>query len=62
MIYDLSYANLVLYNDVLPVYDPKARGKEGGASAPLGTKDNPIKADDPNNAQMIRDIIKGYRH
>lgn len=62
MIYELSYANFVLYNDVLPVYDPEARKEDRGASAPLGTRENPIKADDPKNAQMIRDIIRGYRH
>lgn len=52
----------MLYNDVLPVYDPEARREDRGASAPLGTRENPIKADDPKNAQMIRDIIRGYRH
>lgn len=56
MLYELSYANLALYNSVLPTYRSKKDAK-----GELGTKENPLRADDPKNNQLIRDIIKGYR-
>lgn len=44
ILYELSYANLVLYSSVLPGYDD-----EKG--------DEVINADDPKNKQKIRELL-----
>jgi hypothetical protein len=45
ILYDLSYANLVLYSSVLPSYDDE---KED---------DEIINADDPRNKEKIRKLL-----
>lgn len=61
VLYELSYANLVLYDRVLPTYISKRDKKKGGKKLTCGTMDSPIRADDPRNKDLVRAIIKGYK-
>ena len=54
-VHEISYENLALYNATLPSYDNK---KDKGE---LGTKERPIKADDPKNKDLVRAIIRGEK-
>lgn len=46
----MSYTNLIMYNSVLPSYDPEA-GKS------KKNKGEYIDADDPKNKQKIRQLL-----
>lgn len=54
----ISFANVIMYDRVLPAYIPKDRNGSGGET---GTRDNPIRADDPKNRDMVKAIIGGYK-
>ena len=49
VLYDMSYANLIMYNAVLPSYDTESKDK----------KEEVINADDPRNREAVRKIING---
>ena len=49
VLYDMSYANILLYSSVLPSY---SETKEGA-----GKEEEVIDADDPDNAELIHKII-----
>lgn len=48
----MSYANCVLYGSTLPTYQGKQEKKEG---------QEVIKADDPKNKKMIRQMIASFK-
>lgn len=51
VLYDMSYANTMLYSAVIPEYKSKARGK--------GEKDDTvINADDPRNRDIYLKFVK----
>lgn len=51
VLYDMSYANIMLYSAVIPEYKSKTRGK--------GTKDDVvINADDPRNRDIYLNFVK----
>ncbi len=54
----ISLANVTLYDRVLPVYMPKDRDGSGGTP---GAKDEPVRADDPKNRDVVKAIIGGYK-
>lgn len=50
VLYDLSYANLILYGATLPRYDrPKKKGEK---------KQEVINASDPRNRQEVQNFFK----
>ncbi len=52
VLYDMSYANMVMYSAVLPSYDSKKdRGSETG-------KQDIIKADDPRNSEKVLALLQ----
>ena len=55
-LYEISYTNFLLYSAAIPSYGgAKNKTKNGG-------KDNDIiKADDPNNKDLVKAIINGYK-
>lgn len=53
VLYDMSYANMIMYGAVLPNYsDKKNKKKEKNQEI--------IKADNPTNNARVRKIIDGY--
>lgn len=52
VLYDMSYANMVLYGAVLPSYHAKDKGAGG-----TGKKQEVIKADDPKNKEKVRQFF-----
>jgi hypothetical protein len=48
VLYDLSYANILLYSAVLPSYDT---GREKSKDS------DTIRADDPENKEQVRKIL-----
>lgn len=57
VLHEISYANVILYSATLPSYDNARKDKKEA-----GTKENPIKADDPKNRDLVLSIIRGYKH
>lgn len=55
VLYDLSYANIVLLGATLPSYHPK-REKDGKN----GKDGRRIKADDPRNREEVRRLIETF--
>ena len=58
VLYEMSYANMVMYGAVLPSYkSPKGKGKwkngKGGGKA--------IKVDDPANRARVKKIMEQFR-
>lgn len=51
VLYDLSYANMIMYSAVLPSYDG---GKDGNKKE----KQKVIKADDPANRDSVRRFLE----
>ena len=54
MLYDLSYANIILYGAVIPQYKPKDKNGKGNKPQEV------IKADDPKNRDRVRKIIESF--
>lgn len=53
VLYDMSYANLLMYSSVIPSYNSKSdNGKKGGS----GKK---VNADDPKNNKEVLRILSG---
>ena len=52
VLYDMSYANVVMYSACLPSFSAKRKGK---------SKDHVevIDADDPRNRSKVREILNG---
>lgn len=50
MLYELSYANLILFGATLPDYS-RDRKKQGGGGQDV------INASDPNNRQRVKDFL-----
>ncbi len=50
VLYDMSYANMIMYGAVLPSYSDKKKEKNQEI----------IKADNPTNNARVRKIIDGY--
>lgn len=51
VLYEMSYANMIMYGSVLPSYNDTNKGTE---------KDNEvINADDPKNRDKVRSIMFG---
>lgn len=55
---DISLANVIMYDRVIPAYVPKDRDGHGGTPC---TKDELVRADDPKNRDMVKAIIGGYK-
>lgn len=53
VLYDLSYANLILLGATLPSYNSE-KNKSDRASK---SNENVIKADDPNNKEKVRQFF-----
>lgn len=51
VLYDMSYANVIMYSAVLPSYSSK---KKDGA----GHNQKVIKADDPSNKEEVRKFFE----
>lgn len=51
VLYDMSYANVLLYGAVLPSYDNEKTEE--------GKSEEVIKADDPANRDKVRNILFG---
>lgn len=49
VLYDLSYANMIMYGAVLPSFRGGAKGRADDRE--------PIKADDPRNRDRVRRIL-----
>lgn len=55
VLYDLSYANVMLYNAVIPEYRSRSRNKTGRK----GRRDDVvINADDPRNRDIYLRFVK----
>lgn len=52
VLYDLSYANMILYSAVIPSY--KSRDKKDGDGK---KKQDEIRADDPANRDKVRKFL-----
>ena len=50
VLYDMSYANVIMYSAVLPSYNSKK--KDGAANQKV------IKADDPRNREEVRKFFE----
>ena len=50
VLYDMSYANVIMYSAVLPSYNSKK--KNGAANQKV------IKADDPKNRDKVREFFE----
>ena len=55
VLYEMSYANMVLYGAVLPSYRHKDGGKNGGSEK--RKKQEIIRADDPRNKEKVRQFF-----
>lgn len=53
VLYDMSYANTVMYGAVLPSY--KHGRKKGGG------KGEPVRADDPKNRDKVKQLLDTFR-
>ena len=53
MLYNISYANLILYGAVIPSLDGDGKGK--------GKKSNVIDAQDPRNREMYLNLINNMK-
>ena len=57
VLYDMSYANMVLYGAVLPSYDVKSKDdKNGGANK----KQDAIKVDEAKNYERVKKILDSF--
>lgn len=54
MLYELSYANMILYSAVIPSYKSRDK-KDGGGDGKK--KQEEIKADDPSNKEKVRKFL-----
>lgn len=52
VLFDMSYANVIMYSAVLPSYDPKKKDKKSGEPQKV------IKADDPGNRDKVREFFE----
>lgn len=55
VLYEMSYANLILYGATLPSYKKKKDGK--GGKGGKGNDEETISADDPRNNERIIALI-----
>lgn len=53
VLYNISYANLILYGAVIPSLDGDGKGK--------GKKSNVIDAQDPRNREMYLNLINNMK-
>lgn len=58
--YEISYANMVLYGATLPTYGGSKTDKKKGGSGKTES-DQIIRADDPKNKELVKAIINGYK-
>ena len=54
VLYELSYANMILYSAVIPSYKSRDK-KDGGGDGKK--KQEEIKADDPSNKEKVRKFL-----
>ena len=55
VLYEMSYANVMLYSSVIPEYRSKYKGKQGKP----GRKDDVVfNADDPRNRDIYLTFVK----
>lgn len=52
VLYDMSYANVIMYSAVLPSYNTKKKDGAGHSNQKV------IKADDPNNKEEVRKFFE----
>jgi hypothetical protein len=55
VLYEMSYANMILYSAVLPSYDSKKGNKGGG---PDSKQQEIIKVDDPRNRDKVKHFFE----
>lgn len=53
VLYEMSYANVILYSAVLPSYSAKKKGDRGHG------QERAIDADDPKNREKVNAILFG---
>lgn len=53
VLYDMSYANMIMYSAVIPSYN----SEKGNSSSNDSKTQETIKADDPRNKARIRQIL-----
>jgi hypothetical protein len=51
VLYEMSYANIIMYGSVLPSYNSRQKDSEGRADV--------IRADDPKNRNIVKKILFG---
>jgi len=54
ILYDMSYANMIMYSSVLPSYNSK-KDRKGDEK----DNDSTINADDPRNRDKVKSVIYG---
>ena len=57
MLYDISYANMVLYGAVLPSYESKGKDNANGRT---GKKQAAIRVDDKKNYGKVMKIFQSF--
>ena len=53
VLYDMSYANMIMFGAVIPSYNSKKKGK-GGKEQEI------IKVDDPQNRERVKEIFDQF--
>ena len=56
-LFNISFANLLLYSSTLPSYELDKEGKKGNGKE----KGDVVNGDDPKNKDLVKAIIGGYR-
>ena len=58
-LYEISFANLLLYSSTLPSYELDKEGKKGNGKK--RGKGEVVNGDDPKNKDLVKAIIGGYK-
>jgi hypothetical protein len=53
VLYDMSYANMIMFGAVIPSYNSKRKGKDG-------KEQEIIKVDDPQNRERVKEIFDQF--